>query len=121
MDNSEFVEINYDKLDEFIKEIDCRNLVNWLTYNPYKLLDLDIDVIVNFLLYFEAIDYSFWGLPKWTIETDEGLKDGSDALLYAMLKYVKDTKNVDFGSLSLDEFRKILAGKFLYLMKDIKQ
>jgi hypothetical protein len=110
MDNSEFVEINYDKLDEFIKEIDCRNLVNWLTYNPYKLLDLDIDVIVNFLLYFEAIDYSFWGLPKWTIETDEGLKDGSDALLYAMLKYVKDTKNVDFGSLSLDEFRKILAG-----------
>lgn len=110
MDNSEYVKINYDKLDEFIKKIDCGNLKNWLTYNPYNLLDLDIELIVNFLIFFESIDYSFWGQPKWSIETDEGLKDGSDALLYTMLKYVRKTKNTNFSCISLDEFKEILDG-----------
>jgi hypothetical protein len=110
MDNSEYVKINYDKLDEFIKKIDCGNLKNWLAYNPYNLLDLDIELIVNFLLFFESIDYSFWGQPKWSIETDEGLKDGSDALLYTMLKYVIKTKKIDFSCISLDEFKECLDG-----------
>jgi hypothetical protein len=110
MENSEYVKINYDKLDEFIKKIDCGNLKNWLTYNPYNLLNLDIELIVNFLLVFESIDYSFWGQPKWSIETDEGLKDGSDALLYVMLKYVIKTKNTDFSCMNLDEFKEMLSG-----------
>lgn len=110
MENNPYVKINYDRLDEFIKEIKCDNLENWLLYNPYNLLDLGIEKIINFLLFFEAIDYSFWGSIKWSIETDDGIKDGSDALLYAMLKYVRGSGKVDFGDLSLDEFKKILKG-----------
>ena len=81
MNSSEHVKINYNKLDEFIKNIDCNNLKNWLMFNPYNLLDLDIEIIINLLLVFECICYSFWGEPKLTIETEEGYKDGSDALL----------------------------------------
>ncbi len=110
IDNSEFVKINYNELDKFIKKIDCNNLKNWLTYNPYNLLELDIETIVNFLLIFESIDYSFWGQPKWKVETNEGIKDGSDALLYVMLKYVKETKNTDFSNMSLDRFKELLKG-----------
>lgn len=110
MENNPYVKINYDKLDEFIKEIKCDDLENWLLYNPYNLLDLGIEKIINFLLFFEAIDYSFWESIKWSIETDDGIKDGSDALLYAMLKYVRESGKVDFGDLSLDEFKKILKG-----------
>ena len=110
MENNPYVKINYDKLDEFIKEIKCDDLENWLLYNPYNLLDLGIEKIINFLLFFEAIDYSFWGSIKWSIETDDGIKDGSDVLLYAMLKYVRESGKVDFGDLSLDEFKKILKG-----------
>lgn len=110
MENNPYVKINYDKLDEFIKEIKCDDLENWLLYNPYNLLDLGIEKIINFLLFFEAINYSFWGSIKWSIETDDGIKDGSDALLYAMLKYVRESGKVDFGDLSLDEFKKILKG-----------
>ena len=100
--NSQYVKINYDKLDKFISNIDCSNLKNWLMYNPYDLLNLDVETIINFLLIFESIDYSFWGQPKWMIDTEEGIKDGSDALLYVMLKYVNKTKNTDFTKL-LDE------------------
>lgn len=79
-------------------------------YNPYNLLELDIETIINFLLIFESIDYSFWGQPKWEINTEEGIKDGSDALLYAMVKYVKETRSTDFSNLTLNEFKELLKG-----------
>lgn len=44
------------------------------------------------------------------IDTDEGIKDGSDALLYVMIKYVKKTKNTDFSNISLNDFKNILKG-----------
>lgn len=110
INSSEHVKINYNKLDEFIKNIDCNNLKNWLMFNPYNLLDLDIEIIINLLLVFECICYSFWGEPKWTIETEEGYKDGSDALLYIMINYVKKSNNVDFSEISFDEFKHLLKG-----------
>ena len=110
VENSEHVKIDYSKLDDFIANIDCNNLKNWLLYNPYNLLDFDIETLVNFLLVFESIDYSFWGQPKWTIETEDGLKDGSDALLYDMLKYAKKLENATFNDVSFNEFRNILKG-----------
>lgn len=109
-DNSKYVKINYTKLDEFIKHIEYENLKHWLLYNPYDLLELDVKTIINFLLIFESIDYSFWGQPKWEIQTEKDIKDGSDALLYIMLKYVKETQSTDFSNLSLKEFKKLLKG-----------
>ncbi len=110
MKASKYVNIDYEKIDQFIAKIDCNNLKNWLLYNPYGLLELDIETIVNFLLVFESIDYSFWGSPKWSIETKDGTKDGSDALLYAMLMYVKENESTDFSNVSFDEFKQILQG-----------
>lgn len=110
VDNSKYVKINYVKLDEFISDIEYKKLKNWLLFNPYNLLELDIETIINFLLAFESIDYSFWGQPKWEINTEEGIKDGSDALLYTMIKYVKETKNTDFSNLTLNEFKELLKG-----------
>lgn len=110
IENSKYVKINYTKLDEFIKHIEYENLKHWLLYNPYDLLELDVETIINFLLIFESIDYSFWGQPKWKIKTEVGLKDGSDALLYAMLKYVKEKQSTDFSNVSLEDFKKLLKG-----------
>lgn len=110
VDNSKYVKINYAKLDEFTSDIKYENLKNWLLFNPYNLLQLDIETIINFLLIFESIDYSFWGQPKWEITTEEGIKDGSDALLYVMIKYVKETRSTDFSNLTLNEFKELLKG-----------
>lgn len=108
--NSIYVKINYSKLDNFINNIDSSNLKNWILYNPYNILELDIETIINFLLIFESIDYSFWGQPKWKINTNEGKKDGSEALLYIMLKYVKERKSTDFSEMTLEEFKQLLKG-----------
>lgn len=38
------------------------------------------------------------------IKTERGVKDGSDALLYAMVKYVKENSSKDLINLTFDEF-----------------
>ena len=108
--NSEFVTIDYKKLDEFIKTIDCNKIKFWLSSNPYNLFDMKIDKIINFMLIYDSINYCFWGEPKWTIETSEGQKDGSDALLYTLLNYVRNLNEVDFSNMTLEEFSNILKG-----------
>ena len=55
MNQNQHVKINYDKLDEFIKNIDYDKLKNWLLYNPYNLLELDIEMIIFIFFAIEAM------------------------------------------------------------------
>ena len=109
-ENSKSVKINEKKIDEFINQIKEIKQKHWLSFSPYNLLELPVDTIINFLLVYEAIDFSFWGNPKWTINTENGKEDGSIALLYVILKYVREKNTTDFSNITRDEFRKILKG-----------
>ena len=106
IENAKYVKINYDEIKKFAKNIQEVNIQNWLFNLPLNLLDENIDTIIEFLLYFEAIDFSFWGNPKWEIQTEKGKQDGSIALMYAMLKYIKENKN--FDNITKEKFRKYL-------------
>ena len=108
--NSKSVKINETNLNKFIKKIKKIETEHWLAFSPYNLLDLSTETIINFLLIYEAIDFSFWGNPKWTINTENGKEDGSIALLYAILKYVKERNTTDFSNITKDEFKEILKG-----------
>ena len=108
--NSKSVKINETNLDKFIGKIKKVETEHWLAFSPYNLLDLPTETIINFLLVYEAIDFSFWGNPKWTIDTENGKEDGSIALLYAILKYVKERNTTDFSNITKDGFREILKG-----------
>ena len=83
---------------------------HWLSSSPFGLLELPVETIINFLLIYESIDFSFWGSPKWSIETDSDKLDGSIALLYALLKYVKKSKTTDLSNVSQECFSNILKG-----------
>lgn len=83
---------------------------HWLSSSPFGLLELPVETIINFLLIYESIDFSFWGSPKWSIETTSGKLDGSIALLYALLNYVKKEKTTDFSNISKEKFSNILKG-----------
>lgn len=108
--NSKSVKINETNLDKFIGKIKKVETEHWLAFSPYNLLDLPTETIINFLLVYEATDFSFWGNPKWIINTEDGKKDGSIALLYALLKYVKGKNTTDFSNITKDEFKEILKG-----------
>lgn len=108
--NSKYVSINYKELDNFIKTIDLNKVTFWLSSNPYGLFDMEIDKIINFMLIYDSINYCFFGNPKWTIDTKEGPKDGSNALLYALLNYVRSVDKTDFSTISFNDFSNILKG-----------
>ena len=108
--NSKSVKIDETNLDKFIGKIKKVETEHWLAFSPYNLLDLPTETIINFLLVYEAIDFSFWGNPKWTIDTPTGKEDGSIALLYVILKYVREKNTTDFSNITKDEFREVLKG-----------
>ena len=108
VDNSKSVKINYDKIDVMIKQIETSSVNYWLDSNPYELMNMDVESIINFLLIYHTIgDYCFWGDPKWEVETDLGKMDGSFAILYLILKRFKIKKNLD---MTIDEFKELLKG-----------
>lgn len=108
--NSKHVTIDEEKLNHFVENIKDIKMNHWLSSSPFGLLDLAVETIINFLLIYESINFSFWGEPKWTIDTNIGKLDGSIALLYVLLQYVKESKSTDFSSMSKKEFLKILKG-----------
>ena len=59
--NSNSVKINETNPDKFIGKIKKVETGHWLAFSPYNLLDLPTETIINFLLVYEAIDFSFWG------------------------------------------------------------
>ena len=116
-DNSIDVKINYDKIDNLIELIESSNVTYWLDSNPYNIMDMDVESIINFLLIYHTIgDYCFWGDPKWTINTDKGNLDGSFAIMYIIVnRYIQ---NPNFN-MSLDEFKELLKGNgILPLLED---
>ena len=108
--NSKYVKINEKSLNEFVSSIKQMQLVHWLSSSPYGLLEMPIDKIINFLLVYESINFSFWGNPKWTIDVENKKEDGSMALLYAILKYVKANDTTDFSNITKEEFSAMLKG-----------
>ena len=108
IENAKYIQINKDEIKKFANGIQEVNIKNWLYNSPYNLLDENVETIITFLLYFEAIDFSFWGSPKWQIETSNGKEDGSMALMYAMLRYIRENKT--FDNLTKEKFKKYLQG-----------
>lgn len=114
VDNAKYVNINYDKIDELIDELLKFNNVHYLTKVPYPIYDMDTRDIVNFLLIFDSIDFSFWGEPKWTINANGQPLDGGIALLHCIFNLFnnRDSRLVykEIENMSLDQFKEILKG-----------
>lgn len=110
VENAKYVKINREKIIEFAKSVESINNIHWLENSPYGILELPIDLLINFLLIHSSIEFSFWGEPKWTIDTNVGKEDGAFALIYSLLKYVRERMITDFSNMELDEFKEILKG-----------
>lgn len=108
VNNSKYVKINYAKVNEMIEKINESEVTYWLDTNPFGILDMSFEEIVNFLLIYHTIgDYCFWGEPKWEIATPDGKLDGSYAIMYLIINRFKVDSNFN---MSFDEFKKLLEG-----------
>lgn len=114
VENAEYVKINYNKATELIEELLKFNNVHYLTKVPYSVYDMSTKDIVNFLLIYDSIDFSFWGNPKWTINADGKDLDGSFALLHCIFNLFngRDSEEVykELENMTLEDFSVILKG-----------
>ena len=108
--NSKHVSINEEKIKELTRTHNFNIAPHWLSNNPFNILDLEIEQIVNFLIIYDSIDYSFWGNPKWTIQTNEEKLDGAFALMYSLLKLMKEKGHLNFEKITIEEFKEALKG-----------
>jgi hypothetical protein len=113
-ENAEHVRINKDKINELVKNIKNVDGTHWLQKSTYGLLDLSIEEIVDFLLLYHSIGFSYWGDPKWSIKTEYGDLDGAYAMIFVLIKEIKCNpqflKPTYLQRLSLTELRTILKG-----------
>ena len=107
-DNSKYVKINYEKIDEIIDSGSFDDTRYWLDTNPFGILDMSYRDIVNFLLLYHTIgDFCFWGDPKWEIDTEIGKLDGSYAIMYLLINRFKSNQDMN---MSYEEFADLLKG-----------
>ncbi len=110
VENAKDVKINDKVLKETSKKLKTLSTDHWLSSNPYNLLDLNIKDLINYLIIYGSMDYSFWGTPKWTIKTSSGEEDGAFALIKCLLDLFNNKKHLNFEEITLDEFKEALKG-----------
>ena len=112
--HAKHVKINEDKVNELIDELLQFKHVHYLTQVPDGIYDMSTKDIINFLLIYDAIDFSFWGNPKWTIDVGEKKLDGGEALLHCVFYLFDGRDSIDvykqLENMTLDRFKEILKG-----------
>ncbi len=86
--NSSYVKINYEKLDDFCKDINI-DTTHYLSFNPFNILDLDTKDIIKLLMYYHSVGFCYWGNPKWNVVIDDREYDGAYAMLYSLVNTFK--------------------------------
>lgn len=114
VNNAKHVKINYDKAKELIDELLKFDNVHYLTKVPYGVYDMNTRDIINFLLIYDSIDFSFWGNPKWTIDANGKDLDGGIALLHCIFNLFNGRDSIEvyqqLENMTLEEFKDILKG-----------
>ena len=111
VENAQHVKIEEQEINNIIEILKREKNTYWLSSNPFGILDWPTQQLINFLLILEAMNFSFWGKPKWTIETNKKEEiDGSFALLYVLQKVMKEKGHIDFTKISFEEYKKFIRG-----------
>lgn len=121
--NAKHVKIDLGKLDEFARSIDIKENAHWLNDLPFEIYSLTIEEIINFLLIYHAMGFSYWADIKWGITYGSNVYDGSIGLICAIMREIKSNKDfLNFEYLSrlpFKEFQRILSGNVqLPLLKE---
>lgn len=114
VENCENVKINYNKINLLIEDLFKFENTHYLTKVPYDIYGMNTSDIINFLLIYDSIDFSFWGTPKWTIQADGKNLDGGIALLHCIYNLFDKRSSIEvykkLENMSLNEFKNILKG-----------
>jgi len=112
IENSDFVKINREKAAEFSKKFNPDKTDHWLNAAPFNFSHFSDEEKLHFLFIFNALSFSYWGEPKWTVEYKDKKHDGAYGLILALGRGIEEgaaLTNFEYCSkITKDEFAHIL-------------
>ena len=112
VDNSNYVKINYEKINDFVNDLKDIKYVHWKEETNLNLNEKEWILLVFII---ESMNFCFWKKPKWKIEYNNELMSGSNALFYSVIKGVENNSNfltIDYlYNLDFDSFKDIFKGE----------
>lgn len=114
VEHAESVTINENRLAVFSRVFDHGMVRHWLSVAPFDFSRLNQKQKIHFLIIFNALSFSYWGEPKWTIEHDGQHFDGAWALIVALGRAIQAGFDLlDFAycaNIPREDVQKILRG-----------
>ena len=114
VDKSHYVKIKNKPIKEFCKNFSESHINHWLNESPFDFRKLNEKEKLNFLLVFNAISFSYWGEPKWTIDYKGEKFDGAGGMIASIGKAIEKNKpilnSVYLKNISEKDFAEILKG-----------
>lgn len=112
--NSKYVKINEIKINEFCKSFGESHINHWLSESPFDFSKLSKKDKLHFLLVFNAISFSYWGTPKWSVEYEGERFDGAWGMIVSIGKAFENGELILNSSylkdISPEQLQKILKG-----------
>lgn len=112
VENSDFVEINHERLIEFSTGFDHDKAEHWLNATPFDFSHFDDEKKLHFIIIFNALSFCYWGEPKWTVEYNDKKHDGAWGMILALGRGIEEgAALLDFeycSQISKDDFAKVL-------------
>lgn len=102
--HSKHVTIESEKINEIIKVMKLSDCKHWLESNPFDILSLDIENLVQLLLIYHSVGFCYWQEPKWSVKIDDVKYDGGFAMLGILVTRFKK----DSSKISETEFLKLV-------------
>ncbi len=90
VENSEHVKINVDAIKTVVDGFSPEDKVPWTDILPFKPQNLTKKERIAFNFVFNAINFSYWGNPKWTIKYQDKELDGSWAMIGSIHRAIEE-------------------------------
>lgn len=93
VDNSQHVKINQDKIELFIENYEKPEEFSLFT-GDFSLDRLNDIEKINFLVLYNALNFCYWGDPKWQIEYKGKSYDGAYGMIAAMFRAIDNNLKI---------------------------
>jgi hypothetical protein len=114
IDKADFVRINKERINQFSKEFNHGDAKHWLSESPFDFTKFNEEEKLRFLILFNALSFSYWSDPKWSIEYKGNILDGSWGLIASLGRAIeKGVELINFeycATITRADFSKIVDG-----------
>jgi len=124
LEQSTHVHINEEKVRDFVRDFNGLKNEHWMKHSPLTNLNLNYQQKAALLFIFNAISFSYWGDPKWTIENkgqtyNRGTWSMIAAIQRAMRENIPILDSSYLANVSVDQLGYLLRGNAeIHLLKE---